>query len=161
MKNKLNCRQVDALITFYKEGCLTELLTKYVKQHLDNCPSCRAKYNEEEVIMPSPQYEIFRENLSAYIDNELDDSENIKIKKIAISNQQARQDLEDMYNFKKTLNEVFEKTKSDFRTDYSRNIMKQINNTQTLDLSFYKLATAFAVMVVLLTAGLLKILYLH
>ena len=40
----------------------------------------------------------------------LDDFQNIKIKKIAISNPLARQDLENIYTFKKLLHNSFEKT---------------------------------------------------
>lgn len=163
MKRKLNCRQVDALIAFYNEGCLTEILTKYVKEHLESCPECRNKYCTDNQTEPKDdyynrQYEVFRNNLSAYIDNELENSENIKIKKIAISNQQARKDLEDMYNFKKALNSVYERTQDDFKTDISKNIMKEFRTKQPTE-PFYKLAAAFVVMILFLVTGLIKFLY--
>lgn len=168
MKKRLTCRQVDALIAFYKEGCLTELLTKYVEEHLETCPECRAKYFKEENTPQEPvfednlfsrQYEVFKENLSAYIDNELDDFENIKIKKTAISNPNARQDLEDMYNFKKTLHLAFEKTLNDFKTDFSKPIVRELDNKTINNFTFYKLAGAFFVMLVILMTGLFKLLH--
>lgn len=168
MKKRLNCRQIDALINFYKEGCLTDLLTRYVEEHLETCPECRAKYfkqniNDEIVFennLYDKQYETFKNNLSAYIDNELDDFENIKIKKIAISNPYARQDLEDIYNFKKTLHSAFEKTKNDLKTDYSKQTVRQITNETKGHIEpFYKLAAAFFLMLIFLMTGLFKLLH--
>ena len=167
MKKRLTCRQVEALINFYNEGCLTELLTKYVEEHLDSCSHCREKFFKQEIIdesiidntIQSKQYENFLNNLSAYIDNELDDLENIKIKKTAISNPNARQDLEDMYNFKKTLHLAFEKTQNDFKTDFSKPIIKELDNKNANNFTFYKLAGAFFVMLVILMTGLFKLLH--
>ena len=168
MKKRLNCRQVDALINFYNEGCLTELLTKYVEEHLQTCPVCSAKYlppiieespiNEENSYI-NEQYEIFKNNLSAYIDNELEDFENIKIKKISISNPLARQDLEDIYNFKRAMHTAYEKTKNDFKTDYSKSLIKEIEHVNVNNIPFYKLAAAFFVMLIILMTGLFKFLH--
>ena len=101
MKRKgLNCTQISALLSFYAEGTLNLLLQKLVKEHLEKCPNCMAEYlnmiekcNKTEVRSKdidgtenydTQQYQEFKTNLSAYIDNELTSDENIKIKKIAI-----------------------------------------------------------------------------
>ncbi|MBO6086846.1 zf-HC2 domain-containing protein [bacterium] len=169
MKNKLNCRQVAALINFYNEGCLTDLLTKYVEEHLDNCPECREKYffqNIEEIVpeensYTDEQYENFLNNLSPYIDNELSDAENIKIKKYVIQNPKARKVLEDMYIFKKNLHLAHEKTKTDFKSDLSKDIINKIFDKQKANKHyFYKLAAAFFVTVIFLITGLFKFLHL-
>ena len=64
----------------------------------------------EEIENPyiTKQYKDFRSNLSAYVDNELDNQDSIKIKKIAISNPLARQDLENIYTFKRLLHSSFQ-----------------------------------------------------
>ena len=64
-----------------------------------NCPEFTDKNVEDA--FKKKQYADFKANLSAYIDNELDDKENIRIRKITISNPIARKDLEEMYAFKK------------------------------------------------------------
>lgn len=150
MSKKLSCEQIEILIGFYAEGTLHNLLRKNVEYHLKNCPECMAKYLElvniiEQKKEPEPvnkQYEDFKYNLSAYIDNELDDDENIRIKKFAISNPQARKELENMLNFKKILHNSFEKTKNEIKCDYSKLIsskIKQELNIATIE-PFYKIA---------------------
>ena len=177
MQYSLSCEQVTALLTFYAEEKLSAKLSGYVKSHLDNCPECREKYlqlqnilkrfNEiqnEEIANPyvTKQYEDFKLNLSAYIDNELDDLENIKIKKIAISNPLARQDLEDIYTYKKLMHSSFEKTKNELKTDYSKGIICQLQQECTDNKKFdpfIKLTAIFFAMISCIVAGIITILY--
>ncbi len=177
MQYNLSCEQVTALLTFYAEEKLSAKLSSYVKAHLENCPECREKYiqlqnilkrfNEiqnEEIANPyvTKQYEDFKLNLSAYVDNELDDLENIKIKKIAISNPLARQDLEDIYTYKKLLHTSFEKTKNELKTDYSKSVICQLqeecSENQKLD-PFLKITAIFFAMISCIVAGIISILY--
>ncbi len=177
MQYNLSCEQVTALLTFYVEDKLSAKLSNYVKEHLDKCPECREKFyqlqsilqrfNEiqnEEIENPyvTKQYEDFKSNLSAYVDNELDDLENIKIKKIAISNPLARQDLENIYTFKKLLHSSFEKTKNELKTDYSKSIVCQLQNEcsdeKKLD-PFIKITAIFFAMITCIVAGIISILY--
>lgn len=66
-------------------------------------------------------------NLSAYVDNELSDEENIKVKKYIISNPQARQELEDLYKLRKVMQNSFEKTKQETKVDFSKFILRRID----------------------------------
>lgn len=148
----LTCAQMDVLISFYIDGDLSQALKKQVEEHFKSCATCRAKYDiiknmlnelknnfeiqensstkskkdETELKTSSQQYRLFKSNLSAYIDNELGNEENIKIKKFAINNSRARQDLEDNYNIRKLMNDSFQKTKNESRIDFSRNILRQL-----------------------------------
>lgn len=177
MEYRLSCEQVTALLTFYAEDKLSAKLSGYVKEHLDNCPECREKYiqlqnllkkfNEiQNVEIENPyatkQYEDFRLNLSAYVDNELDNLENIKIKKIAISNPLARQDLEDIYTYKRLMHSSFEKTKNELKTDYSKSVVCQLQHEcsqkQPID-PFVTVSVVFVVMVTSIVAGLIYFLY--
>lgn len=184
MQYQLSCEQVGALMAFYIEDKLSDKLSKYVEEHLANCPICREKYEtmkkiihkysniqnqvkeNETIETMSPfqtrQYEEFKANLSAYVDNELNDDENIKIKKITISNPLARQDLEDIYTFKKILHSSFEKTRNDVKEDYSRYILNQIENTSdTNEIDpFFKIIAAFCIIMICIVAGIIGILYL-
>lgn len=149
---KLTCSQMDVLISFYIEGELSHALKQQVEEHIKSCSTCRAKYDiiksmltelknnldldkehcKKEVAQTreastiSEQYRLFKNNLSAYIDNELPDEENIKIKKFAINNTKARQELEDSYNIRRLMNESFRKTKAESRHDFSKNVIKQL-----------------------------------
>ena len=149
MSENLTCNQVSALLSFYIDDKLSCQLKQFVDAHLAVCPTCRSKLeslrsivtglreaqqklatikqNIEKVQNNNPQYDEFKSNLSAYIDNELNDTDNIKIKKYIISNQKARQDLENMYDIKKVMHDSFEKTKNEVKDDFSKNILKKID----------------------------------
>ncbi len=177
MQNQLTCEQVSALLSFYVEDKLSKKLSEYIRIHLESCPSCFEKYlkmknmlnrfmdiQNQEIDNPyaNKQYEDFKHNLSAYIDNELNDFENIKIKKIAISNPLARQDLENIYTFKKLLHSSFEKTKNDFKNDYSKNIICQLRHEDIKDKTvdpFFVLVVSFFAMITCIVAGIISILY--
>lgn len=177
MQHQLSCEQVIALLTFYTEDKLSKKLAQYVQEHLEICPKCMEKYkhlkqilnkyvkipNEEnKPVYNTKQYETFKSNLSAYVDNELNDFENIKIKKFAIANPLARQDLENIYTFKKLLHSSFERTKNELKTDYSKSITHQIQQESLTENNFdpfLKLTAAFFIMVSCIVLGIIKILY--
>ena len=89
-------------------------------------------------------------------------NENIKNKKIAISNPLARQDLEDIYTYKKLLHTSFEKTKNELKTDYSKSVICQLqeecSENQKLD-PFLKITAIFFAMISCIVAGIISILY--
>ncbi len=177
---KLTCTQMDVLISFYIDGDLSKALKNQVEDHLRECPNCRAKYDiiksmladlknsfdVQEEYAPSEvsssctsqQYRLFKNNLSAYIDNELDTEDNIKIKKFTINNKNARKALEDSYNIKKLMNDSFHKTKSDAKQDFSRSVLKQLELEEEATSGFHpaiKLLIAFTISVLVLTTIIL------
>ena len=152
---------------------MSKTLKAKVEEHLKTCSVCRAKYdiiktmlqdlkdsldeNEPEVVTSATnsQYRLFQNNLSAYIDNELPPEENIKIKKFTINNKKARKELENTYNIRKLMNDSFHKTKSEFRQDFSKNVMKQLDLNNEANLNFHpvlKVAIAFVATVLILSA---------
>lgn len=182
MQKELTCEQVGAIITFYMEGKLSDTLQKAVKHHLEICPECRAKFDELQSMLKrfrqnkcantlddeaqkqfkKKQYAEFRANLSAYIDNELDDKENMRIKKITISNPMARKDLEEMYAFKRLLHNSFDKTSSDLKYDFSKNVLNQMHShPANFTTSFKKLAIAYLIMLSIIIASALYLWLLY
>ncbi len=150
---ELTCTQVEMLLSFYIDGELKDNLKNKVEEHLKNCPICSAKYEtlvkiftgmresvseisckqvlgERGLEKPAatPDYKV---NMSAYIDNELDNNENIKIKKLTINNKNARKYLEDSYALKHIISNAFEKSKNDAKYDFSKNVLSSldINNS--------------------------------
>lgn len=178
MHHDLTCNQVNALISFYLEDRLNDKLKEYVERHLQQCPKCRKRYeelynminkkfkdiseneqNNEIEQFHTQQYLDFKKNLSAYIDNELNDEENIKIKKITISNPLARQDLEKIYTYKKLVHNAFEKTRSDFKDDYAKSVMENItrqelNKNKKEKDPFIALISAFTATIIFLMLSL-------
>ena len=177
MQNQLTCEQVSALLSFFVEDKLSKKLSEYVSIHLESCPECMKKYIELKTMLKkyidiknreienpylTKQYENFKLNLSAYIDNELNPNENIKIKKIAISNPLARQDLEEIYSFKKLLHNAFQKTKTDIRNDYSKSIINMLKQQPTKKHTinpFLKLNAIFFMILVFIITGIISLLY--
>ncbi len=182
MNHELNCNQVVTLLTFYIENKLDEKLSHCVREHLNKCKNCQEKYlklkrilenfseiqskiNEEEIYdmkqYDTTQYATFKENLSAYVDNELSDNENIKIKKIAISNPLARKDLEEVYAFKQLLHSSFNKTKSNLKQDYAKKTLEKmyLNTQQEKFNPFYKLVGIFFGIISFMILGIITILH--
>ena len=143
----LSCEQVISLLTFYIECSLTPKLMNNIECHLQNCEACREKYyklkniidnyNEikqkiysdfksEGIMLTEKEYVKFLNNLSAYIDNELDENDSIKIKQYSVTNQQARNDLENIINFRQLLQTSFLKTKNEIKEDYSAKVIRKI-----------------------------------
>ena len=168
MDKHLNCNQVLALMNFYIEGRLSEKLTEYVSLHLNECKSCKKKYEElldiynsymnKKIPAATPKVQLpakeFMDNLSAYVDNELNINDNIKIKKIAISNPLARKELESMYSFKKIMQMAYEKTRNESKYDCAKNIIAKVQETPEYSTSyFYKLVILFVLLIFSIIAG--------
>lgn len=176
MKNNLNCLQIKTILELYAKKNLNKFLNKLVKEHLENCPDCMAEYLSivekntsklddnifEKNVFDNKQYIDFKKNLSAYIDNELNNDDNIKIKKFAILNPLARKELENMFSFKKFLHSSFEKTKDELKTDYSKTIVNKIKQNlrheRTLD-PFNKLALLLILLLGFLVTCVISLLY--
>lgn len=174
MQNELTCNQVIALMSFYAEDKLNSKLKQYVEEHLKKCSRCREVYLQSKKIaghiislMPQndttqfsakpPEYY----NLSAYVDNELNEIDSVKIRKIAISNPLARKNLEDMFTFKRLLHDSFERTRNEWKNDYSKIIINKLHKfeySNTID-PFYKLIGAFAILIILVILGFTITLY--
>ncbi len=146
----LDCGQVIALLTFYIDSKLTPKLMKDIEYHLNTCSFCRNKYMQLKKIYDNYadikakienrddeflycesnynnlQYQYFKENLSAYIDNELNIKDNLRIKKTAIINPNARIELENIIFFRKTLQDAYNKTKENLKQDFSGNVICKI-----------------------------------
>lgn len=152
MSVNLTCSQVGALLSFYIDDKLNDQLKQFVNAHLEVCPTCRTKLETlrsminglrdvherlkeistddvevDEDGTQTAQYDAFKVNLSAYVDNELADEENIKVKKYIISNPKARKDLENLYSLKKLMYNSFDKSRNEVKDDFSKYILKRID----------------------------------
>ena len=147
---EISCEQIDILLSYFIDKKLSNKIMTEIEYHLNICSSCREKYMNmlriaknyydiKQIVCPEEDtniysktymeksYKDFQLNLSAYIDNELPDKENLRIKKFAIVNAIARQDLENMISFRQLLQDSFIKTKSNFKRDLSKQTINNIN----------------------------------
>ena len=166
MNKELTCNQISALINFYLNGRLNPRLKQDFDKHLAKCIECRKKVEELQKIMSKfkaskieqPPKEVmemdFINNLSAYVDNELNDNQNIKVKKMTISNPNARKELETMYKYKKILHSAYEKTKNNSKFDYSKTIVSKIQEPQDYTTNYFlKLSIGFVAIIIAILGG--------
>ena len=153
-EKKISCKQVKAILPFYIKGTVNPFISDLIEEHLEECENCKKLYlklldeynksfipdmenieinislsndNQNNVIYATNEYQNFKKKLSAYFDSELGDKDQIKMKKITISNPLARKDFEKMFRCKQLLHSSFEKTKNNFNSDFSKNIIKKIS----------------------------------
>lgn len=149
---KITCKQFEELIPFYINDELSESLKNAFIEHFHNCPNCHLKFNmlnsivndlkdaynkliyesDNESIIDviaeddSDEISELSTNLSAYIDNELNDDINIQIRRSIISKPALRKKIEKLYNIRKLMTDSFNDEKNRLRTDYSKDIIKKI-----------------------------------
>lgn len=157
---KINCKQFEELIPFYINDELGENLKKAFVEHLHNCPNCHVRFNmlnsivndlkeaydnlvfdsnEEEKIKIEAITEedsITNTNLSAYIDNELNDDLSIQIRKNIIAKPILRKKIENLYNLRKIMTDSFNKKKNGLKSDFSKDVIKRIQAKQEEKESF-------------------------
>ena len=177
MTQDLTCSQVIALLTFYIQGKTNYQVTNFIESHLKKCKSCREKFetlknvlndlnNEKTKIdsievpkaVPISAYgSNFIEKMSAYLDNELSDEDTIRFKKFAIANPPVRQELETMYKVKNAINFSFNKTKNNFKEDFTKEIIVQLNIQDVLskDEPVFKIISLFITIFALCSIGIL------
>ncbi len=170
MKNNLACNQVIALLSFYIDKKTNYQVTNFIQAHLCKCKSCRYKYevlakifndmnlakaqidkiDRANVVLTSEYDAQFKEKMSAYLDSELSDNEIVKFKKFAIVNPPVRGELEGMYKVKNALNNSFEKTKKDFKDDFTKDIIVKLDLKDAINIQepVLKIASIFIFLIV-------------
>ncbi len=144
---KISCKQFEELIAFYINDELSESLKNAFVEHLHNCPNCHLKFNMLNSIVSDLKdaynqliyeqnntdiSEVIEDNnedltnLSAYIDNELNDDVNIQIRRNIVAKPALRKKIERLYNMRKILTDSFNDEKNRLRTDFSRDIVKRV-----------------------------------
>ncbi len=177
MSKSLNCAQVSALLCFYVEDKLTVNLKDMVTRHLSVCKKCKEKYDEmlelyrikkfESQNFENPEksdysFQMF-ENISAYIDKELPDAENLKVKKAIVSNPKLRKSVDNLYYIEKYLQESFEKTKADSKFDCTKNFFKDIDFEEEIysnDDKFFKVVALLFLIITIFSLIAVAILWI-
>lgn len=148
MTLNLKCTQVVSLLTFYVRGKLEDTLKKMVKSHLGKCPICFEKYKAlQKILNKTEETEVadFEKNeevileeaevatISAYIDNELSDNENLRVKRNTISKLETRKTLEAFYAIRRNLLELFEKDRQNYKYDFSKFVLNQLDISEEIN----------------------------
>ena len=142
----MTCEQFETLMHFYLDNELSSAMKSAFEKHLSECKLCREKYDTFKTIitqlresykkiknsnpavkLQNSEQQMINTSISAYIDNELDLNENVKIKKMIISKPDIRNKIEKINSLKVLLKESFRKTQP--TQDYSKQLLRKIYST--------------------------------
>ncbi|MCD8378352.1 MAG: zf-HC2 domain-containing protein [Candidatus Gastranaerophilales bacterium] len=181
---KITCEQFEGLISFYLNDELSENLRTAFEEHLSSCPACHIRFNMLSSIInelkdaynriiteETPNNSVFTEidsynntsddiqgsELSAYIDNELNDEYSVKIRRNIIARPKLRKKIERLYNLRKIIIGSFDEQKDRLKTDYSKTIMKDLNGSSTTRQAYFHCIVfiVFVIGVILLSSILI------
>lgn len=170
MKN-LICHHIANLIPLYLEGKTSEKQTSEILNHLDVCEECREKYLSIKEISEKIKkafddidksnfdsvYIFFKDNLSAYIDNELSKEDYLKFNNYVTSHTELKNELEEMMRFREQLQKIF-REQNFLEKDLSNEVINNIREEEPEYLSnlFLKAAviTVFFILAAILTGYL-------
>ena len=110
-----------------------DIKTAYNKIINDNYPQ-KADYVECGAEHEHPKYpveilpdDISPIDLSAYVDNELTDDNNIRIRRSIVSKPKIRTKIEKLYKLKKILYSSFNEQKNKMKSDFSKEVLKNVD----------------------------------
>lgn len=161
-KDKI-CKIVNSMLSHYIENKLPPEQYQFVKKHLDECSSCKKrcqnlknlikKMKQEYAIdlkknasanFEEREYNNFKNNLNAYLDNELGYENSIKFKKYIMKSPSARKEVQDVYQMQKLIRESFARTKFQSCPNFTKNIL------MNLDKNFHKMQLSLTIKLIML-----------
>lgn len=170
----LTCKQVDSMISLYIDEKLTDEHKALLERHFAQCPFCYQKYLNMKNIIENLKvsyekivkdvetvetanlfnirdYEKFYNNVSAYVDNELDYEESIDFRKYLLKSKSARNDLKNMYIMQNHIKDSFTQCILNCEANLSKKVISELKKEQQVNKPYMKVAILFGL--VLLTAS--------
>ena len=155
MENKAVCRKVSSMLSLYIDNRVTYPQRAFIEDHIANCKECYTKYlylkslikdlkdsykqvlelsvkKQKQKTFNIREHEKFLENLSPYVDNELEAKECFEFRKYLMKSKNAQRELKNVYILQKELRLSFDKTKKNITTDLSRRVMDTIKEKNEL-----------------------------
>lgn len=154
MDKKIICKKVSSLLSLYIDNKVTDSEKEFIETHLNECEICYNKYIYLKSLIKSlkdsykqivelslkkqkqecfivREHEKFRENMSPYIDNELDVKECYEFRKHLTKSKTAQKELKNAYRIQKELKNSFEKTKQKVSNGISKRVIQNLKMTNT------------------------------
>ena len=153
------------MLSLYIENKLDDEEKFFVENHFVNCVSCYQKYLEMKKIVNNlhleykklldefekiesnqnfsiREYETFYNNISPYIDDELNYDESIQFRKYILKSKSARTDLANAYKLKNNIKRSIAKLKDSSNINFSKRILKKLKeeNRNTFDIIYQRAA---------------------
>ena len=153
------CKKVSSMLSLYIDNKVTPEQKSFIDEHLANCEECYKKYvylksliknlkdsykqvlelarkKQQKADFNIKQHEIFLQNLSPYIDNELDAQDCFEFRKYLIKSKNAQKELKNIYTLQKEMKKAYAKTEAKLPYDQSKYIKKIIKNGHQKSQSF-------------------------
>lgn len=178
----ITCKKVSSMMSLYIDDKLNDEHKSMIEEHFNNCPTCYQKYlnmkniienlklsydkiikNVETVETASlfniREYEKFYNNISAYMDNELDYEESVEFRKYLLQSKGARSDLRNMYVLQNHIKDSFTKCILENNINLSKKVISTLKKeTKTHPIVYFKVAIIFGL---LLFSGSALYLFMH
>lgn len=142
------CRKVQALMSLYIDGALSNNLQKFVYEHLQKCKLCMQKYLElkrtmnylrenfqkiSSKITTSPVFDViehenFKIIVSEYLDDELRGNNALVFKNILDKSQYSKEYFSDAVKTNTLLKKYLEQNSPELRKDFSKKVVQTVEN---------------------------------
>ena len=163
------CQDILNLLPLYIEGKTSEETSFSIEKHLNDCDDCFNKYLALKEVSQrikaafasvsqnnfSNEKVFFKDNLSAFVDNELDKEDYYDFNQQTANNIDNRKELESMLLFEEKFQQSLEQNKKTLNKDLSKDVVNEIkkNSPDYLYELYLKAAsiTIFLLIVTILT----------
>jgi hypothetical protein len=151
------------MLSQYIDNRVTAHEREYIEEHLSTCPDCQKKFiyltnligslqdsykkvmemtakKRGNTIFSIREHEKFLENLSPYIDNELEAFKSFEFRKYLMRSKIAQKELKKVYYLQKQLYSSYENVKQSLDTDFSKIITSGMKKNYGIRRSYVKVA---------------------
>ena len=137
--NTLTCERVMILLPLYIEEKTSEMENFEIEKHLSECPSCMEKFSTLQAISQKiksafdsvenqhfeKEKKYLKENLCAYLDNELQDEDYCLMTQIILENDDAKCEAEEMSDFDRHFQQALEENKILFEQNFCKKVVQE------------------------------------
>ena len=159
-KNNNNiCKTVNFLLPLYIENRVNQDEKYQIEKHLSQCKKCFEKYlmlktkHEEDIMKKNDEKDFFKNNLVAYVDDELNKEEKANFVEIITSNEHLRRELGEMIDFERKLKQSINHNRRTVNVDLSDRVMQRLKEYNYSLFDFYcKIAVILGIFAIISVA---------
>lgn len=165
MNNNQACKKVVALLSLYVDNKVTYSEREFIEEHLAFCPECYQKYmylkqliyslkdsyrkvvemamaRQKNSTFSIREHQKFMENISPYIDNELEVADSFEFRRYLMKSKVAQKELRNSYFVQREIKDSYERTKKKLKKDFSKLVVNEISLKKTIKIrpKVYKVA---------------------
>lgn len=152
MDDKIICKKVSSMLSVYIDNKISDCERAFIEEHLANCENCYKKYTYLKSLIKSlkdsykrilelsikkqkrktfciKEHEYFLENLSPYIDNELDAKDCYEFRKHLLKSKTAQNELKKTYLMQKEMRHAFNRIRKKTSFGISTRVMNSLKKT--------------------------------